>query len=355
MLKIKIILCSSLTFFLSAESINPACMVVNVAVANLRYQPQAHDPKIQLPTSDVTNPLQITQLLLGEHMITHEKFLDEQGQCWYRVNTLQQEFFQNTIGWHGYPGWIQAKDVLQILNFLPHNIVVNKKHADLFDQHHQKIMTLSIGTRLYSIEQNAPWHKILLPDQTIAYVKSNDIYEINPIVQESSDQLRSNIIATAQKFIGDWYSWGGRSAQSEEFGLSSVDCSALVHLSFLAHGLQLPRMSHEQFLRSEKILHCADLQPCDFIYFVSITKHSQRMDHVMIYLGNDQILESTYADDHKVRIVSFQERMGKPCNTIQNGDQIIWNDEEFYVYFGSFLQNKDLIQSLRDQALKNKY
>lgn len=355
MSQIKIILLCIITLTLQAENNSTTYMTVNVAVANLRYQPQAHDPKVQLPTSDVTNPLQITQLLLGEHVIVHEKILDQHGQFWYRVNTMQQEFFQDSIGWHGYPGWIQAKDILPVTNFLPHNIVVNKKHADLFDQHHQKIMTLSIGTRLYSIKKNAPWHKILLPDQTIAYIHAHDTYEINPVVQESSDQLRSSILQTALLFLGDWYSWGGRSAQNNNFELSSVDCSALVHLSFLAHGLQLPRMSHEQFLRSEKILHCADLQPCDFIYFVSITKHLPRMDHVMIYLGNDQILESTFADEHKVRIVSFQDRMGKACNTIQHGDVIVWNDEEFYVYFGSFLHDKNVIQSLRNDALRNMY
>ena len=355
MSNIKIILWCAATLPLHAEITNPKLMVVNVAVANLRYQPQAHDPAVKLPTSDLTHPLQITQLLLGEHVIALEEYFDDQHQLWYHINTPQQEFFQESVGWHGYPGWIQAKDLIEVANFLPHNIVTNKKLTDVFDQHGQKIMTLSLGTRLCTTKIIKQKFQVLLPDQTIAYIACKDAYTINPVVQESEAQLRSSIIQTALQFVSDWYSWGGRSAQNDEFGISSVDCSALVHLSFLAHGLQLPRMSHEQFLRSEKIQFCTNLQPADLIYFVSITKHFPRMDHVMIYLGDDQILESTLADEHKVRIVSFQDRMGKSCNMIQHGDVIIWNDEEFYVYFGSFLQNKELIQTLRDNALQHDY
>lgn len=333
---------------------NQQLMTVIHPVANLLYQPQTQ-PNINLPTSDVINPQQITQILLGEHVIAHEQCIDDQNQQWYFVSTMQQAFFQDSVGWHGFPGWIQAKDLIEVSNFLPHNIVIHKKLAPLFDQYHQKVMTLSLGTRLYAVEKKDEQFKVILPNQKTAFINCADTYEIHSAVQESEMQLRANILATAQQFIGDWYSWGGRSSQCDDFEISSVDCSALVHLSFLAHGLQIPRMSHEQFLKSEKILHCADLQPCDFIYFVSITKHSTRMDHVMIYLGNDQILESTYADDHKVRIVSFQERMGKSCNFIKHGDKIIWNDEEFFVYFGSLLANKPFIQQLRNDALKNVY
>lgn len=352
---IKIVLICTITLQLYAEAINSKQMVVNVAVANLRYQPQAHDPQATLPTSDRTNPLQITQLLLGEHVVAHEQFEDENHKIWYYVNTPQQQFFYEPIGWHGYPGWIQAQNVIDVEHFLPHNMVVSKKLADIFDQHGQNIMTVSIGTRLCAVHKEDQQYCFILPDQKVAYIACDDVYTIDPVAQESEQQLRANIIQTALKFLGDWYSWGGRSAQNNDFEISSVDCSALVHLSFLAHGLQIPRMSHEQFLRSEKILNCADLQPCDFIYFVSITKHSARMDHVMIYLGDDQILESTFADDHKIRITSFQQRMGKSCETIQSGDIIVWNDEEFYVYFGSLLSSKEFIQNLRNDALRNGY
>lgn len=352
---VKTILFFTINIFSHAIFSDSIKFVVNTPVANLRYQPQAHDINTKLPMSDVDNPLQITQLLFGEHFIAQEKFYDNQNQLWYFGNTMQQEFFQESLGWHGFPGWIQAKDLLEVTDFLDHNLVVNQTFADIYNEDHQKIMTVMLGTRFCAIEKINQNYKILLPNQTTAYIKIDDVYQIHQQVQETLEQLQSTIIAIAKKFIGNWYSWGGRTPQNDFFEVSSVDCSALMQLSFLACGLQIPRMSHEQFLRAEKIQNCADLQPGDFIYFISITKHSARMDHVMMYLGNDQILESTYADDHKVRIVSFQDRMGKSCNIIQDGDLIIWNDEEFFVYFGSLLHNQNFIQNLRNHALMYDY
>src|SRR3990167_494638 len=310
---------------------------------------------LTLPTSDQTNPLQITQLLCGEQVIAHEKFVDENKKVWWRVNTPQQQYFSEPIGWHGYPGWILDEDLIKVEDFMPHNLVICSKLATMFYRNDQRIESLSIGTRLFGVQKMHNFYQIVTPNREIAYIHTDDLCPLTEIVEKSADQLRASIIATAKEFVGDWYSWGGRSAQNDDFGISSVDCSALIGLSFLAHGLQIPRMSHEQFLRSQHIAACKDLQPCDLIFFASITKRSTRMDHVMLYLGDDQILETTFADEHKVRIVSFQERMGKPCNTIASGDMISWNDEEFYVYFGSFLQDPTMIQRLRDDALKNEY
>jgi cell wall-associated NlpC family hydrolase len=354
--KIKIALLCSMTLALHAEKIIvPKKMVVNIAIANLRYEPKAHNPKVKLPTSDLTNPLQITQLLLGEHVIAREQYKDEQNQTWYHVNTMQQEFCPAYIGWIGYPGWIQANDLIEVENFTTNNIVTKSKLTDIFDEHNQKIMTVSIGTRLQAIEKNEERYKIVLPNDQIAFIDAKNIYKITQTVQESEQELRASIAQKAQEFIGDWYSWGGRSAQNDNSIISSVDCSALINLSFLAHGLQIPRMSHEQFLRSKKIQTCNDLQPGDFIYFASITKQSLRMDHVMMFLGDDQILETTFEDAHKARIVSFHERMGKPCQTIEYGDVIEWHNEQFHVYFGSLLSSDENIQTLRNHALQNNY
>jgi cell wall-associated NlpC family hydrolase len=356
MSKIFILLLCAMTLTSFAQSNYPKKMIVNISVADLRAIPQAQDPNLKLPTSDLSNPLQITQLLLGEQVVAQEECVDANNQKWLSVSTLQQEFFYPPLGWHGYPGWIQEDQLIEVAHFAKHSIVVNQKLADVFDEHHQKIMTVSMGTRLVGIEKmrGARW-QIQLPNHQTAYIACNDVYEIEPKVQESAQQLRQSIIATASKFIGDWYSWGGRSAQNDEFGVSSVDCSSLIGLSFLAHGLQIPRMSHEQFLRSKRISNCANLQPGDLIFFASITKHCFRMDHVMLYLGNDQILETTFTDKHKARIVSFQERMGKPCHEIRDEDVIAWNNDEFHVHFGSFLNDFVMIQELRYDALKITY
>jgi hypothetical protein len=68
-------------------------MIVNVPVADLRAQPVANDRYVKLPASDLDNPLQITQLLLGEHVLIVDEYINQNQELWYKVATLQQSCF----------------------------------------------------------------------------------------------------------------------------------------------------------------------------------------------------------------------------------------------------------------------
>lgn len=341
-------------YALVAQPEYPQKMVITKPLANLRAQPEINCAT--LPAGSTDNPLQITQLLLGEHIIAHEEFIDAAEKKWLRVNTLQQEYFYAPLLWHGYPGWIQADDAIPVQDFPTYNLVVKSYTAYLYDEQMARIQTLSIGTRLLGVKYSDALYKLTLPDNSTAFIKTKDVYFIDETIQESAETLRSSIIESTQKFLNNWYCWGGRSAQCADFELSSVDCSALINLSFLAHGLQLPRMSHEQFLRATPIQCCKDLEPGDLIFFSSIKKQSTRMDHVMMYIGNNLLIESTAASCMLTRITSFDQRMGHPCNGLLfNGDIVIDGDDSYRVYFGTFFNNKELLQSLRNDALKNVY
>ena len=308
-------------------------MIVCKPVIDLRSQPTANTAN--LPALE--NKFQITQLLLGEHIIAHEEFIDSYQTKWLRINTLQQEYFYEPLMWHGFPGWIKADGAIQIDTFPTYNLVIKSYLANIFDNQNNKIFTLSIGTRLFGQRYNESIWKITLPDKKTAFIKDSDIYFITPTIQESTEDLRKSIIKTTFKFLNNWYSWGGRSAQNNDFGISSVDCSALINLSFLSHGLQIPRMSHEQFLRSEPIENCKKLQPGDLIFFSPIKEEAKRMNHVMMYLGNNLLIEATGADFMVTRITSFDKRMGQPCNgLLNNGDIVKDADDDYYVFFGSF-------------------
>lgn len=351
-LPIKIIFLLPFTIFIKTVDY-PFKGIVNVCVADLRAEPIVNSAT--LPTSSSLNPLQITQLLLNEHIIAHEETIDTNGTKWLRINTLQQEYYFEPLEWHGYPGWIQADHITVVDEYPIYNIVISSYLADLLDENLQPMQKVSIGTRFYGTQISESIWQITLPAGTVAYLSDSDVYKIDTLVQESIQQLRNDIVMTAKKFLGNWYSWGGRSAQYDEFGISSVDCSAMVNLSFMAHGLQLPRMSHEQFLRSEKVEYCKDLQPGDLIFFSSVKKQSMRMDHVMMFLGDNMLIESTIAGKHKTRIVSFQQRMGQACRMLQHGDLVEDNGDLYIVFFGSFFNDPVLLQSLRNDAINNIY
>ncbi len=352
----------SITFnYATALPTYPQKRIVSVPVANLLFETQAPLADVQLPTSDLTNPLQITQLLMGEYIIAHEEKLDENNNVWLKVNAIQQEKFIGPSGWLGYPGWLRKDQTKEVAAFPVYNIVVKAMLANILDPDGNIVQTVSIGTRFTGTQINDILWQIILSDQTTGYIKNTDIYELVPTVQESVQELRDGIIATSKEFLGNWYSWGGRSAQSELFGnISSVDCSALINLSFLAHGLQIPRMSKEQFLSSTVIKLGKDLQPGDLIFYASVFKNPNyknpfQIDHIMMYLGNNLLIESTIADDQKVRITACDQRIGKPNEQIEAGEIIKYDGEEYYVYFSTFFNDLASLQKLRDDALNNEY
>lgn len=340
--------------FIQSESEYHQQRIITVPVADLRAKPEANPINLKLPTSDILNPLQITQLLCGEHICAHEEFMDAWGTNWLRVNTLQQEYYYDPLQWHGYPGWVQEDQTILVQSYPQHNLVVNQQHANICDEDHHIIATLSIGTRLCGEKQEDLW-QITLPNNTTAFIKNSDVYYLKPIVDETAPYLRQSIVSKALEFVGYFYSWGGRSSQNEDLSISSVDCSALVGLSFLAHGLQLPRMSHEQWLRSEKIDNGAHLQPGDLVFFTTLTKQATRMDHVMLYIADNMLLEATYADEHTSRIISFDQRLGQRPEALNSGDIVEVGENIFQIYFGTFLNNPELIQTLRNHALRTEY
>lgn len=335
----------------------PQKRIINVPVANLQFEPQDISPTVKLPTSDLTNPLQITQLLLGEYIIAYKEHIDQNNCTWLKVHAIQQEKFIGPSGWVGYPGWIKANETILVTTYPSYNIVVNSMLANLTNIDGNILETVSIGTRFSAIKINKTLWKVTLPNSSTAYIKNENIYEIVPTVQESIDHLRKAIIDKAKEFVGNWYSWGGRSAQTEYFGnISSVDCSALINLSFLAYGLQLPRMSKEQFLTSYEIKSGKDLQPGDLIFYASVFKNPVhknplQIDHIMLYIGNNQLLEATFADERKIRITNCDTRIGKAAHEIESGEIIKYLDEEYFVYFGTFFNTAENLQNLRNRAL----
>ena len=110
---------------------------------------------------------------------------------------------------------------------------------------------------------------------------------------------REGIAQTARLFLGDPYYWGGRSA-------FKVDCSGLVGLTFQAHDITIPRDAHEQWMKARPISR-EQLAPGDLV-FLSDAKDSQKITHVMLYVGNGRIIEGPGTGE-KVREINLDQRL----------------------------------------------
>lgn len=173
------------------------------------------------------------------------------------------------------------------------------------------------GELAYIIGFNKQWYKVIWNEQ-ICYIRS-DYLDLTEIPYDNADSiktplffadgvstglapsasalknsnygtsagqsaaLRSQIVATAKKYIGVPYVWGGTTTKG-------FDCSGYVQYVFKAHGITLPRVSRDQYTAGQYVSK-ADLQPGDLVFFHSGS--GTTISHVGIYIGNGQFIHAS--------------------------------------------------------------
>ncbi len=165
------------------------------------------------------------------------------------------------------------------------------------------------GERAYIIGINNRWFKVIYGEK-IGYIRSDyvDLTEIpyenrdsqnKPLffvggkttgVKPSADALKqpsqttgSNIVATAKRYLGVPYLWGGSSP-------SGFDCSGFVQYVFKQHGISLPRTSKEQWTVGTSVSK-ANLQIGDLVFFSNT--YTSGISHLGIYVGNGEFIHAS--------------------------------------------------------------
>ncbi|MCB8815051.1 C40 family peptidase [Desulfosporosinus shakirovi] len=93
----------------------------------------------------------------------------------------------------------------------------------------------------------------------------------------------SAIIATGKQYIGVKYVFGGTTP-------AGFDCSGFVQYVFAKNGINLPRVSRDQF-KIGTAVSFSNLQPGDLVFF-SLAKNGV-IDHDGIYVGNGQFINAS--------------------------------------------------------------
>jgi len=104
------------------------------------------------------------------------------------------------------------------------------------------------------------------------------------------------IVDEAAKYLGTPYVYGGEKP-------GGFDCSGFVQYVFSRFGYRLPRTAAAQY-NLGKIVNKSDLQVGDLVFFKC---HSRNIDHVGIYVGNNQFIHSSSPRSGGVIYTSLEE------------------------------------------------
>ena len=142
--------------------------------------------------------------------------------------------------------------------------------------------------KLVVVSQYADWFGVLMVDRTTCWVQTQYVGLTNtelvpggtqPAQASTSGQ---KIIEAAYRYLGVPYLWGGN-------GFGGIDCSGLVLQCYRTVGVNLPRVSREQFQVGGSVAW-NELQPGDRLYFAS---DGRRIDHTGLYVGNGQFIHAS--------------------------------------------------------------
>ncbi|MEN8929015.1 MAG: C40 family peptidase [Flavobacteriales bacterium] len=110
----------------------------------------------------------------------------------------------------------------------------------------------------------------------------------------SFETKKENIVSTALEYLNSPYLWGGNSPYG-------IDCSGLTQMTYLLHGIQIPRDAKDQATVGETVSFLEEATPGDLIYFDNT---EGIIMHVGILLPENKII---HASGH-VRIDSIDHQ-----------------------------------------------
>jgi len=117
-----------------------------------------------------------------------------------------------------------------------------------------------------------------------------------PYVSTPNNIPPQAIIETALSLRGKPARYGGTTP-------SGFDCAGFTVYVFAQHGIQLPRTAHAQARYGKKVYR-RELLPADLIFFHTKSWGAD-LNHVGIYIGNNQFIHVGYSAPADVRIDSM--------------------------------------------------
>ena len=256
---------------LSSAGLEPDA-VVNLSAGYLRAEP------------DYESPLE-TQILMGTPVAVVDS-----SSYWRKVVTPDYTAWINVLGLAPLPeGYIAAPKYICTAEYSHVFAEPSGKAARLSD------LVLGDLLRIATDRKGSPLRRkgfcrVLLPSGAAGWVPREDLAEFSGWAA-GRKPTADNIVATALRFTGIPYLWGGNSVKG-------FDCSGLTKLSYFLNGVILPRNASQQVrlgaeLDVSRVLDgdFSTLAPGDLLFFGN--RETGRVTHVALYIGGGRIVHSS--------------------------------------------------------------
>ncbi len=128
------------------------------------------------------------------------------------------------------------------------------------------------------------WHAVRLPSGEVGFIQAGDI-RVGDASEPWGKAQGNELVATARRFLGVPYLWGGMTAHG-------LDCSGLVSRVYAVHGVSLLRDADLQFEdeRATRVER-GELQAGDLVFF-----GNKKITHVGLYAGEGRFIHATTHD-----------------------------------------------------------
>lgn len=198
----------------------------------------------------------VSQILFGEH---------------FKVLEVKKNWLYIKLGFDGYQGWIDAKQVVEItedqfLGFKDAKCYFSTELLNYISTDKQNLIPISIGSILPNLTKN-----------TFQINDSN--YTFDGVVRTGKG-IKSDLIETAFIYLNAPYLWGGKSP----FG---IDSSGFTQMVYKINGYKLFRDAAQQAKQGEVLSFIEESEPGDLAFF---DNDEGTIIHVGIILANNYII-----------------------------------------------------------------